>query len=617
MIKLLGKVLSLFPFNILEFLVEILGRVFMVVPSRRRTLLISNLCYAFPDWSKEKIQTSAKESAARMIEMGLFSLVHPFLGKEVKRKTIHMSNDVERKLNDFRNSKKPVLFLLPHLSLFESLLFCKDFRPSPSRKLGAVYRPNRTPSLDDFIDSSRKAAGLVTFSRKEGLLKAKSFLKKGNWLVILFDQNAGDRGVLDLFFERLISYTSLPDSLVRTSFAKPVVAFPKRVSFFKAKLKLYEIDASKSQGITSSAHEVLEALIKEDEKGLPEWLWSHGKWKVNARVESRYQWIVKRKHVIHSKSIPRRTNFFIRMPNWLGDIIMAVPVIQAIRKGRPDVRFTLVCKEQYVSLLKRLSLGEDFLILPKKSLNYFGEFRKRAKVVPENYLLFTNFLRGDVEALLTGSSQRFGMCMPGRHRPLLTQSYKVRNFKDPTNPIHQTLVWEEMAKHFGLKEKIDRTPLRVGNVNKNPLRIGIVAGSSNSPNKRWNVSNWIKLIDTLSSRNPSLSFVLLGTANDFLITEKIASAVHSENVVNMAGETSLNELLDVLGSCACVIGNDTGSLHLANLLGTPIIVLFGPTNQGVTSPFFDAPRVFIHPEKGNDINAINLNEVVQKFELLR
>ena len=68
----------------------------MVVPSRRRTLLISNLCYAFPDWSKEKIQTSAKESAARMIEMGLFLLLS-LLGKEVKRKTIHMSNDVERK----------------------------------------------------------------------------------------------------------------------------------------------------------------------------------------------------------------------------------------------------------------------------------------------------------------------------------------------------------------------------------------------------------------------------------------------------------------------------------------------------------------------------------------
>ena len=81
-----------------------------------------------------------------------------------------MSNDVEQQLNGLRNSNKPVLFLLPHLSLFESLLFSKDFWPSSSRKLeGEVFRPNRNPSLDDFIDSSRKAAGLVTFSRKEGL----------------------------------------------------------------------------------------------------------------------------------------------------------------------------------------------------------------------------------------------------------------------------------------------------------------------------------------------------------------------------------------------------------------------------------------------------------------
>jgi len=612
LIKFLGFVLSKVPFNLLEPMVEFLGTTFMAIPSRRRSLLVSNLSYAFPGWSKEKRLSCARESASRMIEMGVFSLIYPFLSNDCRRSAVFIDQETEIELQKLRDSKRPVLFLLPHVSLFETLALTKGFRPHLPKKLGAIFRPNRNPDLNDFIDRSRRATGLVTFSRKEGLLKAKSFLREKNWLVVLFDQNAGDRGVLDLFFDRLISYTSLPDSLIRATGAKPIFAFPKRISFFKTQLKLCEIDASNSQAIASNAHQVLENLIKGDERGLPEWLWSHGKWKVHSRVESRYQWIVKRKHVIQGKSVPRRTNFFIRMPNWLGDIIMAVPVILAIRKGRPDVRFTLVCNQQYVPLLKRLSLGEEFLSLPEKSLSYFGEFKKRAKVVPDNYLLFTNFLRGDIEALITGSRQRFGMCMPGRYRPLLTHSYKVRNFKDATNPVHQTLIWEEMAKHFGLQEKIDRAPVRIGNDEKQSLKIGIVAGSSNSPNKRWSVSNWVKLVEKLSSRNKRLSFFLYGTANDLLITEKIESAVQSANVMNMAGETSLDELLDELGSCCCVIGNDTGSLHLANLLGTPIIVLFGPTNKGVTSPFFDAPRVFIHPEKGNNIDSITANEVLNK-----
>jgi len=616
LIKFLGFVLSKVPFNLLEPMVEFLGTTFMAIPSRRRSLLVSNLSYAFPGWSKEKRLSCARESASRMIEMGVFSLVYPFLSTDCRRRAVLIDQKVEKELQKLKESKRPVLFLIPHVSLFETLTLTKEFRPYLPNKLGAIFRPNRNPALNEFIDRSRRATGLVTFSRKQGLLKAKSFLRENNWLVVLFDQNAGDRGVLDLFFDRLISYTTLPDSLTRATGAKPIFAFPERISFFKTQLKLCEINVSKTQTISSKAHLALENIIKEDERGLPEWLWSHGKWKVHARVESRYQWVVKRKHVIQEKSVPRMTNFFIRMPNWLGDIIMAVPVIQAIRKGRPDVHFTLVCNQQYVPLLRRLSLGEDFLSLPNKSIGYFVEFKKRANVVPDNYLLFTNFLRGDVEALITGSRQRFGMCMPGRYRPLLTHSYNVRNFKDSTNPVHQTLIWEEMAKHFGLKEKLDCTPIRVGGVRKKSLKIGIVAGSSNSPQKRWSVNNWVNLIEELGSRFEGLSFCLFGSANDSCISESIVSNVKSTNVINMTGRTSLDQLMNEMVSCLCVIGNDTGSMHLANLLGIPVIVLFGPTNEKVTSPFFDAPRIFIHPEKGNNIDGINLNEVVEKFELL-
>ena len=50
-------------------------------------------------------------------------------------------------------------------------------------------------------------------------------------------------------------------------------------------------------------------------------------------------------------------------------------------------------------------------------------------------------------------------------------------------------------------------------------------------------------------------------------------------VKNNAGSTDLFELTDELASCALVIGNDTGSIHLANMVGTPVLVLFGPTNS--------------------------------------
>ena len=58
----------------------------------------------------------------------------------------------------------------------------------------------------------------------------------------------------------------------------------------------------------------------------------------------------------------------------------------------------------------------------------------------------------------------------------------------------------------------------------------------------------------------------------------------------------MRELAGELAACDLVVGNDTGGMHLANAVGTPVAVLFGPTNPLVTGPFFDAPRLNIQPE---------------------
>ena len=146
----------------------------------------------------------------------------------------------------------------------------------------------------------------------------------------------GDRGILDLFFDRPISYTTLPNSLIRSTGAVPVFVYPKRTRFFQSKLEIFDIKHDKESSVATISHRLLESILKADDEGCPEWLWSHGKWKIHARVESRYQLLNKRKQLIAGKTLLRRTNFFIRMPNWLGDIVMAIPILLAIRKGRPD-----------------------------------------------------------------------------------------------------------------------------------------------------------------------------------------------------------------------------------------------------------------------------------------
>ena len=613
-IKTLGFIFSRLDTSLLEQIVHLLAKLFFVFPSQRKSILLSNLKYAFPEWGNSKVQRVARISTERMLEMGFFSLAYPFMGKERWRKSVQYSTETEQRLAELRRSKGPVLFLLPHFALFESLATSPNFRPFGGKKLGAIFRPNRNPKLDQWIESARNSTGLVTFSRKEGLLKAKSFLKDGNWLVVLFDQNAGDRGVLDLFFDRLVSYTTLPDSLVRRTGATPVFVFPRRIKFFQSKLEIFEITQGKESSVSTKAHRLLEGILKDDDNGCPEWLWSHGKWKIHARVESRYQMLNKRKQFIIGRELSRHTNFFVRMPNWLGDVIMAIPVLLAIRKGRPDVRFTLLAKSQYIPLLRKFKMGEDYLELPPVGVKYFLDFNKILRCKPENYLLFTNSIRGDIEAFISGSRQRFGLNLPNRSRPLLTHAFDATKLgQNRFSQMHQTEVWEQMARYFGLKEQIAKEPLCLPEILRKESKIGLVPGSSNSPLKRWSPDNWISLIKELSSLNSSFNFHLYGTDQDKKITNNIFNSLCSSNVYDHAGRTDLSELTEELASCYLVIGNDTGSMHLANMVGTSVVVLFGPTNFTRTKPFFNSNKELIESPESCDINSLEPEVVFKRL----
>ena len=97
------------------------------------------------------------------------------MDKDSWRQTLQVSQAGEEKLIELRNSSRPVLCLLPHLCLFESLATSPLFRPFGGKKFGAVYRPNKNPKLNNWINLNREKTGIKTFSRKKGLLEAKSF----------------------------------------------------------------------------------------------------------------------------------------------------------------------------------------------------------------------------------------------------------------------------------------------------------------------------------------------------------------------------------------------------------------------------------------------------------
>ena len=617
LIHMFGFLFGTMPYPLLEFFINCLARLFIRIPSRRRRILLSNLSHAFPDWSKEELIMSGRLAAARMFEMGFFSMSYSYLSKSKRRQSLGITPEMERKLSLLRNSNNSVLFLLPHVCLFETLATSPSFRPQGGRTLGAIYRPNRNLSVDRSINQSREAMGIKIFSRKVGLLKAKKHLSSGNWLVLLFDQNAGDQGVLSLFFDRMISYTNLPSLLCSNTGATPVFVFPRRRSFFRAELELEEIAFESCDEIPIKAHQILEKIIRKDRFGLPEWLWGHGKWKVHARPEKRFRWSVKRNHLMAERKIPRKTNFWIRIPNWLGDVIMCLPLITALARARPDVSLTLVAKEEFIPLLKLLKVGHDYLSLPKKKgLAYYIEFWKKCNFLPECYLLFTNSIRGDLESILSGSDQRFGLLLPKRSRPILSHFYSADNLTEhELSTLHQTRLWEKMLNHFGMVEKISSGNLITSKSSANPCKIGIIPGSSNDPSKRWALHNWISLIKRILAEPGEFEIFLYGSREDNLISAPIIEKVNSSKIFNLTGKTSLCDFASELKSCSLLIGNDSGGMHLANSLSIPVIFLYGPTNPLITGPFYDSAKSILQPvgcpsSGGYSISDISVDEVL-------
>ena len=587
----IGFLLSKLSYKTLEAIIQVLARIYFLIPQKRKRLLLSNLTHAFPQWSEHKIKDTAKKSLNYLFEMGFFSLIYPHLSCQQRRNTLMYSKKEEEEISDLSMSGKPTLILLPHLSLFETIATSPAFRPSGSKNLGAIYRPNSNPSIDKWINKSRIDLGLKTFSRKKGLIQAKKHLRDGNWLILLFDQNAGLGGDLSLFLNRICSVSPLPDIVLKGIPANVVLATPFRSSFFRAELKLHNLGGVRSTSISKVVHQKLETIIKDDPDGLPEWLWSHGKWKTQDNPHQIFHLHSKRSSLASEDQIPRKTKIWIRMPNWLGDIVMALPLIRAIEAGRPDAEITLLCQSQYLALLEHLNIGHRVIVLPSKGSRYFLFFWKLRRQYPDVHFLFTNSLRGDLEAYLCGAPLRLGGST-GRKRKLLShQAIISKEFEEK----HQTELWEEYLKFFGLKEAISLNPF-MGQTEKTSNydnTICLAPGSSNTPEKRWPTANWIKLLKELNQNFTMLRFKLIGTSTDTTICAEISNAVNSSKVENLSGKTDLVELCKLLTRSKCLVCNDSGAMHLANLLGTRIVAIFNATIPEITGPLFNAPKILV------------------------
>jgi ADP-heptose:LPS heptosyltransferase/lauroyl/myristoyl acyltransferase len=594
----LGWLLAHTPEPLLRGVSVVLGEVTLWAIPRRRRLVFSNLDHAFPDRPTAWKRRMARESSRRLVETALLSLALPCLGPDRLRTMIKPSPGMLRFFTAQSKSPFPAVLAAPHLAYWEIQTAMALVLPEPYPEVGVIFRPLDNPAADAWVKRMRERFGMKLLSRKQGFQEALKILRRNGVAIVLFDQNAGLQGALSLLMGRVCSTTELPGLMAEKFGAAVYSLYQTRTAFWRVELNLERVEApATAAGVTLALNRWLETELGRDDRFCASWLWMHDRWRNQDMPAKRYRLEAKRNLLAEDLAarglaeIPRQTRIFVRLPNWLGDVVMVLPLLRALRASRPDAAITLLAKAPFLPLLKDWHIADELVALPPPGLGYFLFFRRLRPRYPDNYLLFTNSFRGDLEAWLTGCRQRFGIVRPGKRRPLLTHAYRVPAGFDERKH-HQLKLWTDFMNHFGLNAPPDITALAPAGTAapQHPL-LGLIAGSENNPEKRWPVEHWRSLIAQLP---PTLPIVLFGTANDRAITTAIAQGF-GPRVENLAGKTGLPEYCARLTACSLLIANDTGGMHLANALGVPLLALFGPTNPVRTQPVFDAPVFLLQP----------------------
>ncbi len=595
-LKFLGWLTAHTPEAVLRGLAAALGDFIFFCLPRRRRLVLSNLHHAFPERTTGWHRRIGRVSCRRLIETGLLSLATPYLSERRFRDIIAVSPELLAAYALHAREPAATLICSPHIAYWEAQTAKPLVVPGPFPEFGIIFRPLDHPAADDFVRHSRERFGMKLLSRREGFAEALKILRRRGLVGVLFDQNAGTQGALTTLFGRVCSTTELPGLMAEKFAARVYGIFPRRRAFWRVEIGAQRIPHDGTgPAVTLGLNRWLEDLLRSDDDLCASWLWAHDRWR-NQDMPARRFRLEARRDLLTSDlaarglaAVPRRTRIWIRLPNWLGDVVLALPLLRALRCGRPDAEITLVARPQFLPLLESWGVADRLHALPPRGPGYFAHFRSLRHEYPDVWLLLTNSLRGDLEAWLTGCRQRFGLLRPGRFRPGLTHAYRVPGDFDERHH-HQLELWENLFRHFGLAAPLDRSPLQARPASP-AASIALIPGSENNPEKRWPVAHWRALIRAF----PTARFVILGTANDRPITAAIAAGFDPACVEDAAGRTNLPAFADHLRAARILVTNDTGGMHLANALAVPLLALFGPTNPLRTGPVFDAPLRILQP----------------------
>ncbi len=291
-------------------------------------------------------------------------------------------------------------------------------------------------------------------------------------------------------------------------------------------------------------------------------------------------------------------NIIVRMPNWIGDLVMGTPILADLKKQFPEAKITVLVRSPLDVLLQADPHVDE--VFSFRKTNWFGRHNEKRDIVEKlkkgKYdlgVLLTNSFSSAWWFWQGGVQNRLGFSANVR-RLLLT---KAVAFPEERKLQHLVITYKSLLRPLGISlsatpPKLYVLPQEIAQAKKllatygvaegSPL-IGINPGAAYGSAKCWLPERFREVaLDLLEKTDAYVLF--FGDSSGAALVKEICRDL-PPRVLNLAGATSLRELMSLIQLCSVLLTNDSGPMHIAAAVGTEVVALFGSTDAIVTGPY--------------------------------
>jgi len=291
----------------------------------------------------------------------------------------------------------------------------------------------------------------------------------------------------------------------------------------------------------------------------------------------------------------------VRATNWVGDAILSIPALAALRARRPDAEISVLARPWVADLYRGQNLVDHLVLYDHRGRHrgLLGIERLARELRAKRFdcaVLFQNAFEAAWIAWRAGIPERIGYARDARG-PLLTRAIPVP--QPGEIPAHESNYYLELIRRAGWMEALPDIPpiqIRVSEEARERAetflqdagcppgapRVAFGAGAAYGTAKCWPANRYAELARLLVAEYGA-RVLLFGAASEAAVAAEVEQGA-GQGVINLIGRSAIGDLPAILSRCALFVGNDSGAMHVAAAVGLPVVAVFGPTDPEGTRP---------------------------------